>query len=171
MFMAITTIAQNSTGNAMIVTMIQEVHSVDDMMKFGQQLGGLLRGGEVCELVGDVGAGKTTLVKGLALGLGIDEDVQSPSFTISRVYSGRDDIRLAHYDFYRLHDAGIMAAELSEAVADRQTVVVVEWADIASDVLPTDRVTIRITPLSEDARTLECTATGERSKELLAQWG
>jgi tRNA threonylcarbamoyladenosine biosynthesis protein TsaE len=54
------------------------------MRALGARIGALLRGGEVFELVGDVGAGKTTLVKGLAAGLGVDDDVQSPSFTINR---------------------------------------------------------------------------------------
>src|SRR5665647_571424 len=95
-----------------------EVTSEQEMRTLGEKLGLLLKGGEVIELVGDVGAGKTTFVKGLAHGLAIDEDVQSPSFTISRVYDARDDLQLAHYDFYRLNDAGIMANELTETTQD-----------------------------------------------------
>lgn len=146
--------------------MIQEVETVGDMIALGQRMGGLLRGGEVIELVGDVGAGKTTFVKGLALGLGIDEDVQSPSFTISRVYDARNDLRLAHYDFYRLHDPGIMAEELREMVSDPRSVVVIEWADIASGVLPADRLTIRLSPLTETSRKLDIEATGGQSRRL-----
>lgn len=167
MFMVISTIAQNKTENAMIEAMIQEVNAAHEMTALGQRVGGLLRGGEVIELVGDVGAGKTTLTKGLAVGLGIDEDVQSPSFTISRVYDGRDALRMAHYDFYRLHDPGIMAAELSEAVSEPRTVVVIEWADIASDVLPIDRLTIHISPMSETVRRAQFSAGGPKSNALL----
>ena len=110
--------------------MIIEVGSENETRALGERLGALLRGGETIELVGDVGAGKTTFVKGLALGLGIDEDVQSPSFTISRLYDARDNLRLAHYDFYRLTNAGIMADELTETTQDSATVTVIEWADI-----------------------------------------
>lgn len=149
--------------------MIQEVNTVDDMIALGTRIGGLLRGSEMIELVGDVGAGKTTLVKGIAKGLAIDEDVQSPSFTISRVYDGRDDIRLAHYDFYRLQDSGIMADELSEAVTDLHTVVIVEWAAIASGVLPIDRLTIELVPITETSRRLTLTASGEQSKRILKE--
>ncbi len=149
--------------------MIQEVNTVDDMIALGARIGGLLRGGEMIELVGDVGAGKTTLVKGIAQGLAIDEDIQSPSFTISRVYDGRDDIRLAHYDFYRLQDSGIMADELSEAVADSHTVVIVEWAAIASGVLPVDRLTIELVPITETSRKLTIAASGEQSKRILKE--
>jgi len=153
--------------NAMIEAMILEVKTADDMIALGNRVGGLLRGGEMIELVGDVGAGKTTFTKGLALGLAIDEDIQSPSFTISRVYDARDGLRLAHYDFYRLHDPGIMADELREVLDDAHTIVVVEWADIASGVLPADRLTIHLAPISETSRQVELTAGGERSAELI----
>lgn len=149
--------------------MIQEVKTADEMVAVGRSMGEFLRGGEMIELVGDVGAGKTTFVKGLALGLGIDEDVQSPSFTISRVYDARGGLQLAHYDFYRLHDPGIMADELREMIDDAHTIVVVEWADIASGVLPTDRLTIHFSPLSETTRHIELRATGDRSNRLLGR--
>ena len=61
------------------------VNDETQMMAIGQALGERFRGGEVVELIGDVGAGKTTLVKGIGKGLRVDDDVQSPSFTISRV--------------------------------------------------------------------------------------
>jgi len=95
-----------------------EVKNEAEMKLLGAKLGRLLRGGEIIELIGDVGAGKTTLTKGIAAGLGIDEDVQSPSFTISRVYDTPLKLRLAHYDFYRLHDPGIMAGERNETMRD-----------------------------------------------------
>lgn len=137
------------------------------MKRLGESLGRLLRGGEVIELVGDVGAGKTTLVKGIAKGMAVDEDVQSPSFTISRVYETPDKIHLAHYDFYRLHNAGIMADELHEAVRDPSMVTIIEWAEIVGGVLPEDRLTISITSPTETARHLVVKAGGDKSKKLL----
>lgn len=147
--------------------MITEVRSEAEMKTFGQQLGNLLRGGEVIELVGDVGAGKTTLTKGIATGLGIDEDVQSPTFTISRVYDTSSGLHLSHYDFYRLHDAGIMADELHEAVGDPQGITIIEWAKIVSGVLPDDRLTIHLVSPSESTRQIEIIANGEKSHALL----
>jgi tRNA threonylcarbamoyladenosine biosynthesis protein TsaE len=135
--------------------MIIEVTSESEMKTLGAALGGLLVGGEVIELVGDVGAGKTTFTKGLALGLGVDETVQSPSFTISRVYTTGSDLLLAHYDFYRLHDAGIMADELQETISDPRTITVVEWAGIIEGVLPEQRLTVSITSPSETVRRVE----------------
>ena len=127
------------------------------MKTYGEVLGRSLKGGEVIELIGDVGAGKTTLVKGIAQGLDIDEDVQSPSFTISRVYDARDSLQLRHYDFYRLNDAGIMADELQEAIHDPLAVTIIEWADVVDGVLPDDHQRIVITSPSETTRRLEVT--------------
>lgn len=123
--------------------MKQIMNSVDETMAFGQNLGQELVGGEVFELVGDVGAGKTSFVKGLARGLGVDDDVQSPSFTISRVYKCRDELELRHYDFYRLDDAGIMSHEILEGLEDKNVITVVEWADTVASVLPEKHITIR----------------------------
>lgn len=141
--------------------------SEDAMKAFGVRLGGLLAGGEVLELVGDVGAGKTTLTKGIAVGMGVSEDVQSPSFTISRVYEGRDALQLSHYDFYRLGDAGIMADELHETIHDPQNVTIIEWAGIVSGVLPADHLTLTIISPEETVRRIELTAGGIKSKQLL----
>jgi tRNA threonylcarbamoyladenosine biosynthesis protein TsaE len=147
--------------------MTTEVHSENDMKAFGEKLGAFLTGGEMIELVGDVGAGKTTLAKGIGQGLGVDEDIQSPTFTISRLYVGRDELHLAHYDFYRLQDAGIMADELQETARDPQTVTVIEWAEIVGGVLPTDRLTVRITSPDEHSRRILLEAGGAKSQRLL----
>lgn len=147
-----------------------EVSGEAAMKSLGEKLGAFLRGGEVLELVGDVGAGKTMLTKGIAKGMGIDEDVQSPSFTISRVYdASRDELYLAHYDFYRLHDAGIMTDELHETIHDPKVATIIEWAEIVGGVLPNDRLTITITSPGETTRRVSIKAGGEKSKRLLEQ--
>lgn len=144
------------------------IESEADMKAFGARLGAALAGGEVIELVGDVGAGKTTLTKGIAEGMGVAETVQSPSFTISRVYDDTaQGLRLAHYDFYRLHDAGIMADELQETANDNRTVTIIEWADIVTGVLPDDRLTVKIVSPTEISRHVELEAGGEASRRLV----
>ena len=135
--------------------MIIEVASEQETKELGQKIGALLTGGEVFQLIGDVGAGKTTFVKGLAIGLGVEDDVQSPSFTISRVYDARDELSLVHYDFYRLTDPGIMANELEEMVHDPKTVTVIEWADIVEGVLPDNHFTLRLVASTETSRSIE----------------
>jgi len=154
-----------------IIVMNTEVSGESDMKLLGAKLGALLKGGEIIELIGDVGAGKTTLTKGIASGMQIDEDVQSPSFTISRVYDAPDNLRLAHYDFYRLHDAGIMGDELHETLHDPSTVTIIEWAEIIAGILPSDHVTITInnTAHDEHARQVTIKAGGEKSAALIGK--
>lgn len=127
------------------------------MKAFGVRVGAILRGGEMIELIGDVGAGKTTFTKGLGEGLRVDDDVQSPSFTISREYQARDGLELHHYDFYRLNDPGVVKYELAESIANPAAITVVEWGETAHDVLPETRVVLTLTYTAEgEAR--ECQA-------------
>lgn len=146
--------------------MIIEVANEQETRQLGERLGGLLKGGEIIELAGDVGAGKTTFVKGLARGLDIEEDVQSPSFTINRMYEARDGLRLAHYDFYRLNDAGIMADELAETSEDSKTVTVIEWAGIVEGVLPEGHLTIGFVSPTDESRKLTLTGASELLEKL-----
>lgn len=103
------------------------------------------------ELVSDLGGGKTTFVRGLAKGIGSNDHVSSPTFTISNVYQGKQ-LTMHHFDFYRLHEAGIMREELEEVINDPRSVTVVEWANIVQAILPDNRLTIRITASGESSR-------------------
>ena len=138
-----------------IYDVIIDTVNTEETFEAGRDIGRSLVGGDIVELVGDVGAGKTTLTKGIAVGLGVDEPVQSPSFTISQNYQARDGLRLVHYDFYRLPDAGIMSEELKETINDPRAVVVVEWADTVADILPKARKKVVISTTSEEGRRLE----------------
>ncbi|HVI60737.1 MAG TPA: tRNA (adenosine(37)-N6)-threonylcarbamoyltransferase complex ATPase subunit type 1 TsaE [Candidatus Saccharimonadales bacterium] len=116
-------------------------------------LGRKLRGGEVIELVSDLGGGKTTFVRGLAAGLGSRDSVRSPSFTLSNLYRAKD-LTLYHLDFYRLDEPGILRDELAEVLADPKAVVAVEWANIIEDVLPARRLTVTFRVTGDDEREL-----------------
>lgn len=118
-------------------------------------IGAKLRGGEVIELISDLGGGKTTFTRGLARGAGSHDQVNSPTFAISREYTA-SKFTIAHFDFYRLNEAGIVADEVAELVGDPAYVVVVEWGDIVQDVLPRARLTVRLEldPDDENARRL-----------------
>lgn len=142
------------------------VKSAAEMQAFGVQIGALLTGGEVIELIGDIGAGKTTLTKGIAYGMGISDDIQSPTFTISRVYDAPSGLVLAHYDFYRLTDAGIMVAELHDSVTSPHTVTVLEWAGIVRGVVPKTALTLQITSPTETTRTITLQGQGEVVRRL-----
>lgn len=109
------------------------------------------------ELVGDVGAGKTTFTKGLARGLEITEEITSPTFTISKVYENSRGQKLVHYDFYRLENPGIMVEDLFENLQDPQTVTVIEWADTVSEILPANHLRLEILINDDGSRTLDLT--------------
>ena len=107
------------------------------------------------ELVGDVGVGKTTLVQGLAKGLGVKEPVTSPSFTISKTYACADGKNLIHYDFYRLNEPGLMAEDLAENLKNPNNIVVIEWSDSVKDILPKNHTIINIKYNDDGSREVE----------------
>lgn len=127
-------------------------NSVEDTINLGRSFGKSLVGGEVIEFVGDLGAGKTSFMRGLAEGIGSDDNVSSPTFTISNQYSGRNGLTVYHYDFYRLHDPGLIAEDLAEAIQDPRGIICVEWAESVRGVLQENRITIQITTLDENSR-------------------
>lgn len=131
------------------------VESPEVTKRLGERIGQQLRGGEVIELVSDLGGGKTTFVSGLSQGFGSSDPVASPSFTISYVYGRSDGKQLYHFDFYRLTEAGVVASELAEVVEDPNVVVAVEWGEIVHDVLPESRITLTIKAKTETERQLE----------------
>jgi tRNA threonylcarbamoyladenosine biosynthesis protein TsaE len=130
--------------------------NLEETLALAAVLGQSLRGGEVIELVSDLGGGKTTFVRGLAQGFGSTDRVSSPSFTLTNQYTA-GDLTIQHFDFYRLSEPGIMRDELAEVVADPQMITVVEWAGIVEDVLPPEHLTIKLTATTETGRTLEFT--------------
>jgi hydrolase, P-loop family len=131
---------------------MQKFANEQQMIDFGKALAKTVKIPAVIELVGDVGTGKTTITKGLAQGLGIDEEITSPTFTLSKRYAfhhAGKDCFLVHYDFYRLNDPGIMSEDLLENIHDPNTLTVIEWGDSVSDLLPEDHLRFYIN-LNED---------------------
>ena len=119
-----------------------------ETIEIGREIGSSLKGGEVIELISDLGGGKTTLTKGIAEGAGSKDMVASPSFTISYLYSA-PKFNIHHFDFYRLEDSGVVGLSLAEAISEKNDVIVIEWGDIVADILPESRITIK---LSSDAK-------------------
>ncbi|MDR3297979.1 MAG: tRNA (adenosine(37)-N6)-threonylcarbamoyltransferase complex ATPase subunit type 1 TsaE [Candidatus Nomurabacteria bacterium] len=132
------------------------IDTEQNMMSFGEKIAETLSSPVTIELIGDVGVGKTTLVKGIAKGFGITETVNSPSFTLSKEYnSALMGVTLRHYDFYRLEDAGIMEDELRESVDDEKVITIVEWGKSVEDVLPKCRMKIMLKYLEDGKRDVE----------------
>jgi len=133
--------------------MILKMHSTAsrDTELLAKKIGNRLKGGEVIELLSDLGGGKTTFVRGLVEGSGSHDHVASPTYTISRNYSA-PKFNIHHFDFYRLQEAGLIGPELEEVLNDSSGVVVVEWAEVVRHVLPEERVAIKISLLENDER-------------------
>lgn len=131
----------------------------EDTYAVGEKLGRACRGGEIFLLFSDLGGGKTTFTKGLAKGLGCGAVVTSPTFTVSRIYPCRENLSLHHYDFYRLDEGGMVARELDEVIQEPSAVVVVEWGDIISDIIPAEHIEIVFERMvnSEETRNLKST--------------
>lgn len=125
----------------------------------------------VFELIGDVGAGKTTFTQALAEGLGVQVPVTSPTFTISNHYTLPNGGELIHYDFYRLDDPGIMAEDLAEALTQAHSVVVTEWGDHVADLLPESKLTLNFQILASGARELRAQTTSLFNQNLLRATG
>lgn len=137
--------------------------------RLGETLGRALREPLTIALVGDLGAGKTRFVRGLAAGLDVDpHEVSSPTFVLIHEYGGR--IPLFHLDTYRLRTATEFAdlgvAELFAGPA----VVAVEWADRFPSLLPADRLEIGVEIAGEGARRFRATAHGPAARRVLAAW-
>jgi tRNA threonylcarbamoyladenosine biosynthesis protein TsaE len=107
--------------------MEQISRSPKDTMRIGTSIAATLEGGAVVVLSGALGSGKTVLTKGIALGLGVEDTVTSPSFAILNVYEGKQ--KLYHFDFYRLDDPVEMGAMLEDYLYRRDGVTVIEWGE------------------------------------------
>lgn len=131
--------------------------SVEETQQVAYQIGCLLKAGMVLTLEGDLGAGKTTFTKGLAKGLDIKRNVNSPTFTIIKEYQGR--IPLYHMDVYRLEN-GADEVGLDDYLFG-EGVCVIEWASMIEDLLPSERLDIKIFREGEFERRIELSPIGE----------
>jgi tRNA threonylcarbamoyladenosine biosynthesis protein TsaE len=107
--------------------MEQISRSPKDTMSIGTSIAATLEGGAVVVLIGALGSGKTVLTKGIALGIGVEDTVTSPSFAILNVYEGKRN--LYHFDFYRLDDPVEMGEMLEDYLYRRDGVTVIEWGE------------------------------------------
>src|SRR5579883_3340855 len=143
-------------------TKLYHMHSTspEATEQIGEHIGACVRGGEVIELVSDLGGGKTTFVRGLARGMGSADRVSSPTFTLSREYAAGERT-LYHFDLYRLNEAGLMADEVAELAGAADAVTVIEWGDVVRHVLPKHTLRIAIHTLGETERAMEITCPPE----------
>jgi len=142
-------------------------HSPEETADWGRKLGTLLEAGDVVALIGELGAGKTTLAQGIARGMGVPEDgyIASPTFTLINEYRGR--VPLYHLDFYRIDDPSDCASLGLEEYLCGAGVALIEWADKIAPLLPGDHLVVRLAYLDETTRRALLCATGDRAAILL----
>ena len=123
--------------------MVIETRSPEETFRLGEELGRKAMPGQVFTLTGDLGVGKTVFTQGLAKGLGIEEPVNSPTFTIVQVYEeGR--LPFYHFDVYRIGDVEEMEEVGFEDYVMGDGVSLIEWADLIEEILPEKRTRILI---------------------------
>jgi tRNA threonylcarbamoyladenosine biosynthesis protein TsaE len=150
-----------------VKSQIYQTESEDETIALGEKLAAELPLKAVVLLIGQLGAGKTTLAKGIVKGLGAaaPDDVSSPTFTLIHEYSPLADARgsdpvpsVYHIDLYRLDTAAQVATLGLEEIFDRRAVVLIEWGERFPQLMPADRIEIRLR------------STGENSREIAVQW-
>jgi tRNA threonylcarbamoyladenosine biosynthesis protein TsaE len=158
-----------------------ESASPEETERMGEILGHLLRWGDVVALFGELGSGKTVLVRGMAAGLGCRrEDVHSPSFTLINEYVCHRDPQsgagpgghrcMAHVDLYRIQSEEEIPGIGWDEYLDRRHVVAVEWADRAEGWLSGDHLRVRLEVVGPERRRLRIQATGRRSVQVALDW-
>lgn len=149
--------------------MTYEITTTDSAatQKVAAKLAKLLSAGDVVELASDLGGGKTTFVQGLARAMGYAGPVTSPTFTLMQEYRLPDGSVLHHYDLYRLQQTGVVGAELAEDLRDSSVITVIEWAGLAEDELPADRLRVEFEVVAEDERKLRLIPGGPKSEKIV----
>ena len=139
-----------------------------DTERLGEAIADALEPGDVVALNGDLGAGKTRLVRAIVAALdGTDDPVNSPTFVLVQQYDVR--ISITHIDAYRLSGSDDFLALGADEILATGDVCLIEWADRVADVLPADHLRIDIVATSPASRQFELTGRGQRARELIAQ--
>jgi tRNA threonylcarbamoyladenosine biosynthesis protein TsaE len=144
-----------------------ETETADRTREVGQALASMLEPRDTVVLTGDLGAGKTTLVQGIGRGLGVEEHVASPTFTLVHEYTGRLDI--AHVDVYRLERVQDVLDLALEELGGPERVLLIEWGDAVKSLLPEDRLRVQLTTDRTDAETRRIVITAH-GRSWAARW-
>lgn len=140
--------------------------SPEQTRRIGMRLGGLLQLGDLVCLQGNLGAGKTTLVQGMAQGWGALDAVSSPTFVLVNVYRRADGGELFHMDAYRIESAP-EAEELDLVTMQNEGPLLIEWAERIESILPPERLWVDLEHVGDEQREFRFHAEGERYDELV----
>lgn len=124
--------------------------SPEETIELGKKIGKILKGGDIIAYRGGLGAGKTTMTRGIALGMGLRDDVSSPTFALVNEYSG--PLTLCHFDMYRITDLNDLESVGFFDYLSEDRVIVIEWSENISEALPEGTIYIDIDAAGEDIR-------------------
>lgn len=127
-------------------------YSPEETAELGKSIGRLLKAGDVIAFRGGMGAGKTTLTRGIAIGMGLGDEVTSPTFALVNEYRAVNAVPLYHFDVYRLGSSEELEAIGFYDYFDNESVIAIEWSEIIADVLPEDTIVIELERLGESER-------------------
>lgn len=125
--------------------------SPEETIAAGKKIGALLRGGDVIAYKGGLGAGKTTFTRGLAIGMGLPDEVHSPTFALVNEYRGGGNT-MYHFDMYRIMNAEALETTGFYDYMSDSSVIVCEWSENISECLPEDTITVTIEYKGENER-------------------
>ncbi|MDP3703616.1 MAG: tRNA (adenosine(37)-N6)-threonylcarbamoyltransferase complex ATPase subunit type 1 TsaE [Candidatus Omnitrophota bacterium] len=141
--------------------------SIEETQALGERLGRVLRAGDVVALHGELGSGKTTLIQGIARGLGREpESIKSPTFVLMREHPG--DVPLIHIDGYRLEGAPSVSWLDLDLIFSPRKITLIEWAERFAGLLPDDTLTVRLAHVSTNRRRFTVQSAGSRSQAIVA---
>lgn len=128
-------------------------HSADETIALGKKIGARLNGGDIIAYRGGLGAGKTTITHGIAQGMGLKDDVSSPTFVLVNEYRGK--INLYHFDMYRINGGLDLETTGFYDYMDSDSVLAIEWSENIASELPDNVITVTITRVDDNTREIE----------------
>lgn len=126
-------------------------HSAEETIEFAKEIGSRLKKGDIVAYTGGLGAGKTTFTRGLAMGLGMEDNVTSPTFSLVNEYHSKD-ISLYHFDMYRIMGADDLETTGFYDYSTDDSVFAIEWSENISEELPDNAVIINIERIDDNTR-------------------
>ena len=128
--------------------------SAEETIAFAEKIGAMLKGGDIIAYKGGLGAGKTTFTRGLAIGMGLPDEVSSPTFALVNEYRGKA-LTLYHFDMYRImNEEALETTGFYDYLSD-DCVIAVEWSENIADCLPKNIITVTIENIGENERRIE----------------
>ncbi len=148
-----------------MITKQIDSNSVEETLDLAKKIGARLKGGEIIELVGDLGSGKTTFVSGIVSGANSRDIVSSPTFVISKLYK-TPTLEIHHFDFYRLDSSDAIIYEINDALSQNNAVILIEWPGIINASIDKPKLVIDFT-YSKDINKRQISIKCDKSLEYL----